>query len=185
MGEERVETKLTHDDVVRLLGEETIDLSQKETLRSASRDFDGHNALTQKMKNLVCVSETAFHDNHNVPFVKCDLLALWRHEAYLKLVKYDYIASFPLERQERMLAYESMYTERFLKQYGFFIKRAVKPAHEFWLDFNCFLQTCVRESAPLITQYTAHDGSVRFKESVSMLPMHSVRILDSAIDYWS
>ena len=31
--------------------------------------------------------------------------------------------------------------------------------------------------------YTAHDGSVRFMTSVSILPMHSVDILDSAIDY--
>ena len=117
MGEEKAETKLTHGDVVRLLGDETIDESQKETLRSASRGFDVHNALTLKMKTLVRVSENAFQENHNVPFVKGDLIvAMGRHEDYLKLVKYDHIASFPSEKQELMRRYESMYTERFLKQ---------------------------------------------------------------------
>ena len=85
MDEERVETKLTRDDVARLLGEEIIDSSQKETLRSASRDFDTrHNALTQKMKILVRVFQNTFHNNHNIPFVKSDLLTVFgKHEDYL------------------------------------------------------------------------------------------------------
>ena len=107
------------------------------------------------MKTLVRVSKNVFQNNHNVPFVKSDLLAVFgRHEDYQKLVKYDYIASFPIERQERMFKYESMYTETFLKQYGVFIKRAAKPAREFWVDFNYFLQICVRDSALSISQYT-------------------------------
>ena len=184
MDEEKVEPKLTRDDVARLLGEEIIDSSQKETLRSASRDFDRHNALTQKMKILVSVSENAFQNNHNIPFVKSDLLTVFgKHEDYLKLVKYDYIASFPIERQEQMFKYNSMYTESFLKQYGVFIKCAAKPAHEFWMDFNCFLQICVHDAAPSISKYTAHNGSVTFMESVSILPMHTISILDSLIDY--